>query len=99
MTSDVEAEQFFLEGQFLALRPLRILAISAGDGRMREISEKRNLAGGAIPMRRGRGGECFLDTGEKLGAIATEKIEGAGFDETLNDLAVSEARIEPAAKI
>ena len=50
-------------------------------------------------MRSGRGGERFLDAGEKFGAIATEKIKRSGLDQALNHLAVGEAGIEPAAKI
>ena len=68
-------------------------------GGRRQIAEKRNLARRAIAMGGGGGGQRFLDAGEKFGAIASEKIKGAGLDQAFDDLAIGQAGIQPAAKI
>ncbi len=50
-------------------------------------------------MRGGSGGERFLDAGEELGPIAFEKIKSARFDQALDDFAIGDTRVDPAAEI
>ncbi len=71
----------------------------ARNRRRRQIAEERDLSGRPIAVRGSGGRQRLLDAGEKLGAFALEEIKGTGFDQALDDFAVGEARIEPAAKI
>src|SRR5450755_3202220 len=99
MAGDIKPEQlFFVEHLF---------AVAPGDDRFRarrtclgrHLAEKGDLAGGAIAMRGGRRCERFIDAGEKLSTLATEKIERAAFHEAFQHFAVGNSRIEPTAEI
>src|SRR5437588_4811777 len=98
MPAHIKSEQFFLVGKFLMIAPWRDYAFSGGRG-VRLFVEQRNLTNRAIPQGRGRAGKRFVDAGKKLRAIAADKIKRAGFDQTLEHLAIRDPRSDSSAKI
>src|SRR5438270_1806212 len=98
MSAHIKSKQFFLVGKFFVIAPWRDHTLPGGRG-VRLFVEQRNLANGPIPQRGRRAGKRFVDAGKKLRAIAADKIERAGFNQTLEHFAIRDPRSDSSAKI
>src|SRR5437667_12911454 len=99
MTADVKPEKLLLVRKFLMLVPRSDRLPPCCRGSVRLLIEERNLPGHPITLESRRGYKRIFDTGEEFRAIPPGKIKRASLDEAFQHLAISHARIEPAAEV
>src|SRR5262249_16627427 len=98
MAADIKSQQLFFVGKFFVVAPGRNNALS----RCRSVGfviEQANLSNGAIALRRASARERFVDDSVKFSALTAEKIERAGFDQTLQHFAIGVSRSDSSTKI
>ena len=99
MSGDIETEQLLFVGKLFVIAPRRDRSSSCRCYRRGDFIEQRDLACGPIAMR-GRGrDERLIDAGKKFRALATKKIERAGFNQTLEHFSICDAGAKSPAKI
>src|SRR5437016_14545320 len=89
MPADIKSKQLFLVGEFYVLAPRSNNALPRRC-RVSFCVEQRNLADGPVAQRGRRAGKRFVDAGKKFRPVAPNKIQRAGFDQTLPPFAISE---------
>src|SRR5438093_427225 len=99
MSRYIKSEQLFFVRHFLMLAPGRDRSSSSGRCRSRQFIKQRNLSGGAIAMGSSRSSQRLVDASEEFGSLTAQEIEGTGFDQTFEHLAIGDARAQTPAKI